>query len=66
MNWIIDRIENNIAVCEFDTGKTIDVPLSALPDGIKEGDVISLSIDKAETNNRKEKINNLMNNLFKD
>ncbi len=66
MNWIIDRIENNIAVCEFDTGKTIDVPLSALPDGIKEGDVISLSIDKEETNNRKEKINNLMNNLFKD
>jgi len=66
MNWIIDRIENNIAVCEIDMGETIDIPLSALPQGIKEGDVLSLSLNKEETNNRKEKINNLMNNLFKD
>jgi hypothetical protein len=65
MIWIIDRIENNIAVCEVDT-KTIDVPLSALPNGVCEGDVISLTIDKKQTDDRKENINKLMNSLFKD
>lgn len=65
MNWIIDRIENNIAVCE--AGDCfIDVPLSALPKGASEGDVITLSIDKGQTADRKDKINNLMNSLFKD
>ncbi len=66
MNWIIDRIENNIAVCEYDTAKTIDIPLSALPDGVKEGDVLTLCLSSVQTENRQERINNLMNNLFKD
>lgn len=65
MNWIIDRIENNIAVCEAGD-VSLDVPLSALPKGASEGDVITLAIDKAQTENRKDKINNLMNSLFKD
>ena len=66
MIWIIDRIEENVAVCEYETGKTIDVPLSALPENIKEGSVISLSQDKSQETQRKEKIDNLMNQLFKD
>lgn len=65
MTWIIDRIENDTAVCEAD-GIMIDVPLSALPEDVREGDVITLSIDKAQTADRKEKINDLMNTLFKD
>lgn len=66
MKWIIDRIENNIAVCEINNGTTIDVNLNALPKEIKEGDVLNISVDKAETENRKEKISKLMNDLFKD
>ena len=65
MNWIIDRIENDIAVCEAGD-ITFDVPLSALPEGSAEGDVITLAIDKEQTAERKNKINNLMNSLFKD
>mgnify|MGYP000767508142 FL=1 len=65
MKWIIDRIENNIAVCELENGEMLDVKISALPKGIKEGDVITLSVDKIETNERKERIDKLMNSLFK-
>lgn len=65
MKWIVDRIENHIAVCEMENGKTIDVIKDALPKGIKEGDVINLSVDKTETKDRKEKIDKLMNDLFK-
>lgn len=66
MNWIIDRIENNVAVCEFAAGKTVDIPLDALPSNATEGDVITLSVNPSQTSKRKEKINNLMNGLFKD
>lgn len=66
MKWIIDRIENNIAVCELENGELLDVKISALPKGIKEGDVIKLSVDETEANERKERIDKLMNSLFKD
>lgn len=65
MKWIIDRIENNIAVCELENGEMLDVKISALPKGIKEGDVITLSVDETETNERKERIDKLMNSLFR-
>lgn len=64
MNWIIDRIENNTAVCEAGD-IMVNVPLSVLPEGASEGDVITLVIDKTQTAERKNKINNLMNSLFK-
>ncbi len=66
MKWIIDRIENNTAVCEIEDGTAIDVNLNALPKEIKEGDVLNISVDKEETESRKEKISKLMNDLFKD
>lgn len=66
MTWIIDRIEDNFAVCEYFEGNTIDVPLSSLPNGIKEGDAITLTINDRETKNRKENIDRLMNSLFVD
>lgn len=65
MNWIVDRIENDIAVCEID-GEMIHIPLFALPHGTHEGDVIALEIDIKETQNRQKNITNLMNKLFKD
>ena len=65
MKWIIDRIENNIAVCELENGEMLDVKISALPKGIKEGDVIKLSVDETEANERKERIDKLMNSLLK-
>ena len=64
MNWIIDRIENNTAVCEAGD-IMVNVPLSVLPEGASEDDVITLVIDKTQTAERKNKISNLMNSLFK-
>ena len=63
---IIDRFEGDFAVCETQELKFVNIPKAALPDEAKEGDVISISIDKSQTDKRKEKINGLMNSLFKD
>lgn len=63
---IIDRFEGDFAVCETEDLEFINFPKSALPFGAKEGDVIAISIDKSETDKRKEKIEGLMNSLFKD
>jgi len=63
---IVDRIEADFAVCEIEEGSFTDIPLKALPNGVKEGDVIKISVEAEETEKRKSNINNLMNNLFKD
>ncbi len=47
MRITIDRIEGERAVLEFagDSGRleTLDVPLAALPAGVKEGDTLSFT-----------------------
>ena len=43
--WIVDRIENNIAVLEAKDKTHLDVPLSLFPDTVKEGDVVILRED---------------------
>ena len=63
---IVDRIEADFAVCEIEEGHFADIPLKALPDGIREGDVIKISVDTKETEKRKKNINDLMNHLFID
>lgn len=41
---IVDRIENGIAVCEKG-GALIDVPLSKISSGVREGDVLTENED---------------------
>ena len=66
MEWIIDRIEEDIAVVEISEGNMLDIPLSALPEGVKEGDVITLGINCGSRQAREERINDLMDSLFAD
>lgn len=40
MKYIIDRLEEGIAVCENELKKLISIPKDLLPDGLKEGDVL--------------------------
>ena len=47
MTVIVDRIEQDKAVVELSSGKTIIVPLELLPDA-KEGDRLEISITKCE------------------
>lgn len=65
MKWCIDRIENNDTAVVVVNGKTLNIPLSFLPTGVKESDIISVNIDKTDVANREKRINNLMDNLFK-
>lgn len=66
MKWTVDRIEEDIAVIETE-GKTVfNVPIDAVPDGVREGDVISIIIDKDETVKRNDRMNSLANKLFAD
>ena len=65
MKVIIDRIENDYAVVELDINSFVNLPIVIIPDA-KEGDVIDIRIDNEETKKRKEKINNLMNQVFED
>jgi hypothetical protein len=41
---IVDRIENDIAVCEIDDAM-IDIPLSKISKGVREGDVLIATSD---------------------
>ena len=69
----VDRIECGFAICQdFESEKMIDIPLRALPEDIKEGDVIFRDIDgifkldKAATTRRREKIIRLQEKIFID
>ena len=64
MQVIVDRIENNMLVLEKEDGSVYNVPKDLIPDA-QEGDVIEITIKKDETNLRKNKVENLVNELFK-
>lgn len=65
---IVDRIEENIAVCE-DNGNTVSLPLSSLPENTKEGHILVLTengwqLCKEDTDERRKKLFDLQNSLF--
>ncbi|MBP1927152.1 hypothetical protein J2Z76_003025 [Sedimentibacter acidaminivorans] len=66
MKIIIDRIEENFFVVELENKEMINIPKSIIPTNAKVGDVISIEVDVNETEERKEKIINLMNELWED
>jgi len=76
---IIDRFEGDFAVVETDEGM-VNIPVADLPDGAKEGDELVIATDGsvacgsvergtqddgAEAAARKDKIDSMMNALFK-
>lgn len=71
MNYIIDRIIEDIALCEDEHMNKIKIPLSQLPANVKEGDCIKKTtdgiyeIDHNALLRRKQLINQKLNTLFK-
>ena len=71
MKFTIDRIEENIAVCQnVDTKEIVEIEVRNLPNEIKEGSVIyfdgnSYVIDEEEENIIKKRIEDKMNKLWK-
>lgn len=65
MKVILDRFEGDFAILELDVGEVVSVP-KVLVGNASEGDVIKISIEKEETRKRKKKIEELMEDVFKD
>ena len=66
MKFTIDRFEGNFAVVELNDQKFINVPKEIIPHGAKEGDIIDIQIDKAETSKQKDRIEKLMSDVWAD
>lgn len=69
MRIIIDRFEQRYAVCQFEDGLMLNVPLELIPKDAKESDVIfidetAIRVDKEATEVLKGEIKKLMNKLF--
>ena len=63
MKIIIERIEEDIAVCELENGEFVEAPL-ALFGEVKEGDIISLAVLEQETEEIKENVQSRLSALF--
>lgn len=61
---VIDRFEGNYAVVELEDRTIIDMPKELIPEGAKEGDVLTIEIDTEETYKRKEKVKKILDDLF--
>lgn len=70
MKWITDRIEDGIAVLvlQDDPRQRITVPVGALPDGCREGDILTLTFEKdpVSTAAAKERVTGILEGLKKN
>lgn len=69
MMVIIDRFEGDYAVCEKEDRSMVNIERHRLPEDAKEGDVLVIEggrifRDDEETERRKQKIRNMMENLW--
>ena len=67
--FIIDRLDDSKAVLECENGDIVTLEKTSLPKNVKEGDVLffeegSYFLNADETEQRRQKIKNLMNSLF--
>lgn len=63
MEVIVNRIEGDYLVLELKNGNIVDVPSELIPEA-KEGDIITISINKEKTNKRKDEIQDLVDYIF--
>ena len=64
MEWIIDRFEDDYAVVLKDD-ESFNVLKKYLPQDIKEGSVLKITLDKDTTELRLKKATDKMNSIFK-
>lgn len=68
---MIDRIENEIVICEDENGQTVEISIDMFVQPICDGDIVIKNFDglyetdKEETQKRKINIENRFNSLFK-
>lgn len=74
MRYIVDRIEEDFAVCENeDTGEMENIDVFLLPDGLEEGDILDYDedldeyyIDFEEKKLRKARIEDRMEDIWEE
>lgn len=69
MKYIIDRLEDGLAICEDELKKMISIPRTQLPEKLKEGDILNeeegrFTLDAEATRKRREKLRKKLMNLF--
>ncbi len=64
MRIIIDRIEENIAVCELENGEAVNIPLCVFGTA-KEGDVFNIVRDDSAREERMSRARSLFDKLKK-
>src|SRR5699024_4310579 len=64
MKFTIDRFEGNLVVVELENREMINISREILPPDSKEGDILSIEINKTETEKRKKRIQDKFNNLL--
>lgn len=64
--YIIDRFEGDLAILERKDRSTFKVPRTKLPKSAKEGGIVTISweIDERATKERKNNIEEIMNDFF--
>lgn len=69
IRYIVDRLEDGLAVCETEDQKKAVFPLKDLPESLKEGDVLNeldgiFSRDEEETSRRRSQMKERLMGLF--
>jgi len=69
MKLIVDRFEENFAICETEDKEMINIDIEKLPDGVIEGDILLLEdgvlyIDNKSRSEREDYIKELMDDLW--
>lgn len=63
MSVIIDRFEGDFAVVELENKSFANMPKSLLPQGAKEGSVLSIELNTEETAKRNQKVSELIGKI---
>lgn len=65
MKVILDRYEEDYAVVELENGELVNIP-KILLENAEEGDIIEIRVLKKETDERKNYLQGLADQLFED
>lgn len=64
MHIIIDRFEGDFAVVELEDSSMINMPILLIPEEAEEGDILEITIDRDEIENRRKNIEKLCEDLW--
>ncbi len=69
MKYTIDRISDMVIICEDENGDMVKVQASALPEGVREGDILTeadgmWTLELEETERRRQRIREKLRGLI--